>query len=186
MTATKSALETLIARSASIYGDVPQLKLATEVAHNLRYQHDWSDLRIHQTCQGSPLPTPMISGLPPQRLYIHPDEQVELLQEQKKAGRVGLPETSTQREWVLPTHLRDRWSLHRFSDVFDAVTVVPDTSEGVLVPFSYSKDGNTALSDEDRMNPWRTTKRLALAVLDDDSTVVFYIVHDGIVKPRQN
>ena len=29
-------------------------------------------------------------------------------------------------------------------------------------------------------------KRLLLATLDDDSTVVYYIVHDGIVKPRQN
>ena len=37
-------------------------------------------------------------------------------------------------------------------------------------------------------NKWRTTqpKRLLLAILDDDSTIVYYIVHDGLVKPRQN
>jgi len=29
-------------------------------------------------------------------------------------------------------------------------------------------------------------KRLLLATLQDDSTVVYYIIHDGIVKPRQN
>jgi len=29
-------------------------------------------------------------------------------------------------------------------------------------------------------------KRLLLAVVSDDSTVVYYFVHDGIVKPRQN
>ena len=29
-------------------------------------------------------------------------------------------------------------------------------------------------------------KRMLLATVDDDSTVVYYVVHDGIVKPRQN
>ena len=29
-------------------------------------------------------------------------------------------------------------------------------------------------------------KRVLLATLHDDSTVVYYIMHDGIVKPRQN
>ena len=29
-------------------------------------------------------------------------------------------------------------------------------------------------------------KRILLAVLHEDSTVVYYIMHDGIVKPRQN
>jgi tRNA-splicing endonuclease subunit Sen15, fungi type len=37
-------------------------------------------------------------------------------------------------------------------------------------------------------NKWRITqpKRVVMAILDDDSTVVYYIVHDGVVKPRQN
>jgi tRNA-splicing endonuclease subunit Sen15 len=35
-------------------------------------------------------------------------------------------------------------------------------------------------------NPWRTTKRVVLAIADADSTVVYYILHDGVVKPRQN
>lgn len=29
-------------------------------------------------------------------------------------------------------------------------------------------------------------KRLTLAAVNDDSTVVYYFVHDGVVKPRQN
>lgn len=29
-------------------------------------------------------------------------------------------------------------------------------------------------------------KRLTLAVVNEDSTVVYYFVHDGVVKPRQN
>lgn len=29
-------------------------------------------------------------------------------------------------------------------------------------------------------------KRILLATLHDDSTIVYYIMHDGIVKPRQN
>lgn len=29
-------------------------------------------------------------------------------------------------------------------------------------------------------------KRLSLGLLNDDGTVVYYFVHDGVVKPRQN
>ena len=43
-----------------------------------------------------------------------------------------------------------------------------------------TENGHTA------QNPWRTTKRVLLATVDNDSTVVYYIIHDGIVKPRQN
>jgi tRNA-splicing endonuclease subunit Sen15 len=174
-------------------------QLALQTMHNLEYQHRWTALKLHtvSTITKLPLPRPIISGLPPKRLYIHHDEQIELLRaeasrlQQSKLSKEGgrgslgsLPDTGSiemgadviqsEREWVLPTHLREKWSLRHFADVFDGVGVVPplDTAEG---DDAYQQP-----------NKWRNTKRMVLATLQDDSTIVYYIVHDGIVKPRQN
>lgn len=220
-------------------GPMPEItRLALQVAHNLRFQHNWSDIRVHYDTTStstalstsasssssssssatpasagarapSPPPRPMITGLPPQRLYVHPDEQIDLLKKQRGEGKAGMPEPSREREWVLPTHLREPWTLRRFADVFDRLSVVPpaeasgDVDSDALfrdrstqVDGESSGDGGGRGRDRSREraaaaaeeNPWRTgqPKRLLLATLDDDSSVVYYIVHDGIIKPRQN
>lgn len=103
---------------------------------------------------------------------MHPDQQVEEL----KAGvRDDEGEVGREREWVLPTHVLEKWSLRRFAEVFDAVGEVPVLDEGE------EGEGN-----EESKGKRRGGKRVLLATLGDDSTVVYYIVHDGIVKPRQN
>lgn len=101
-------------------------------------------------------------------------------------------------EWVLPSHLREKWSLRRFGEVFDAIDAVPEAGEGEVVfeervglgggSGERLEDGEGATEGGEEVNEWRMNmpKRLLLATLDDDSTVVYYIVHDGIVKPRQN
>lgn len=186
--------------------------LALQIAHNLRYQHGWSEVRLHYystshlTSQSNgtaaahakpPLPRPLISGLPPQRLYVHPDEQIALLQQQKSEGKAGMPEVRAEREWVLPSHLREKWTLRRFGEVFDCVGKVPrveEEGEGLFEDDDGDGSERQGHDDGDKTvgeggdNVWRASqpKRLLLATLDDDSTVVYYIVHDGIVKPRQN
>lgn len=159
--------------------------LALKIAHNLRFQHLWTDVRLHidSALANHSLPRPLVSGIPPQRLYVHPDEQIELLQQQKDQGKTGLPQLQPEREWVLPSHLREKWSLKRFGEAFDGIDAVPTPTSG--------RELFAAEQTEDLGGPpskWRTTlpKRLLLGTLDDDSTVVYYIVHDGIVKPRQN
>lgn len=88
-----------------------------------------------------------------------------------------------EREWVLPSQLREKWSLRRFGDVFDGISVVPPS----LDESRDGKDGDEEDDEgEEEENRWRKIKRVVLATVDDDSTVVYYIVHDGIVKPRQN
>ncbi|OQO00853.1 hypothetical protein B0A48_13540 [Cryoendolithus antarcticus] len=157
--------------------------LALQIAHNLRYQHNWTDVRLHFDVEGSndALPRPLITGVPPQRLYVHPDEQIALLQRQKDEGKTGMPEVHPEREWVLPTHLREKWSLRRFGEVFDKVSLVP-TADGGKDLFGEQVNGYMA-NGHAKVNEWRTTRRVLLATLDDDSTIVYYIVHDGIVKP---
>ncbi|KAI5252389.1 hypothetical protein E4T42_03413 [Aureobasidium subglaciale] len=172
-----SALQTLLTTSASDSSHPQHLtQLALQVAHNLEHQHLWTDLRIHNTSplDSSPLPRPMVSGIPPQRLYIHPDEQIALLHTQKAQGRTGLGEVKAEREWVLPSHLREKWSLRRFADVFEKIGIMPPSNDE-------EED-----EEEQQVNKWRSKKRVVLATVDDDSTIVYYIIHDGIVKPRQN
>src|SRR5690349_20457790 len=63
--------------------------LATQVLHYLSYQHAWSGLRVHtrSPVTGEALERPLVSGVPERRLYVHPDEQVELLKVAEKRRR---------------------------------------------------------------------------------------------------
>ena len=99
---------------------------------------------------------------------MHPDQQVEEL----KAG-VKDEDVRVEREWVLPTHLQEKWSLRRFAEVFDGVQEIPSEEDGGQIRGKMKGERKGG-------------KRVLLATLGDDSTVVYYIVHDGIVKPRQN
>ncbi|KAL8729709.1 MAG: hypothetical protein Q9166_004537 [cf. Caloplaca sp. 2 TL-2023] len=151
--------------------------LAAQVLHNLQFQHDWSELQIHTHSpdSGKCLLKPLVSGLPPHRIYVHPDEQVEMLKQ-----KIQEKDVPSEREWVLPTHLREKWSLRKFAEVFDGVSEVPPAA---------SQSGGEHQSNSNGMGGTgsrRGRKRLLLATVGDDSTVVYYVVHDGIVKPRQN
>ncbi|KAE9379269.1 hypothetical protein N431DRAFT_434268 [Stipitochalara longipes BDJ] len=154
--------------------------LALSIKHNLQYHHDWTSLSVHthSSLTNSPFPRPVISGLPPKRAYIHPDEQAEILKVEHNTG------TSIQqvpeREWVLPTHLQEKWSLAKFAAVFDALDTVPPAEKEPLAAEEAVEIVGHQWQGRNRQ------KRLLLATIHDDSTVVYYIMHDGIVKPRQN
>lgn len=153
--------------------------LALSIMHNLQYHHDWTSLVVHthSSLAKSPLPHPIVSGLPPKRAYIHPDEQAEILMAEHKTGKSI--EQVPEREWVLPTHLQEKWSLAKFAAVFDALDTVPPTGKGSLAEEEVETIGQ-------QWQGKNRQKRLLLATLHDDSTVVYYIIHDGVVKPRQN
>jgi tRNA-splicing endonuclease subunit Sen15 len=151
--------------------------LAQTVLYNLQFQHDWTSLKIHTHSSSTweLFPRPLLSGIPPKRVYVHPDEQVEVLKAEHETGEkiAQFPE----REWILPTHLGETFSLEKFAQVFDAIEVMPPMEEDEVL-----------LEDTKVGCQWRgknRQKRLLLATLHDDSTVVYYIMHDGIVKPRQ-
>ncbi|KAI9795177.1 MAG: hypothetical protein M1816_000199 [Peltula sp. TS41687] len=193
--------------------------LAAQITHNLRHQHDWTDLHVVTHSPHPPyklLSRPLIIGLPPERIYIHPDEQLEILQRQRqrqkrKEGRQGAggerieeveeeedDDEKPQRVWVLPTHLREKWSLRKFAEVFDEITRVPPVlgldEDGDVVGRGSGEEELVGEDGEDDDGGGggggggggRKAKRVLLATLSDDSTVVYYIVHDAIVKPRQN
>jgi tRNA-splicing endonuclease subunit Sen15 len=184
----------------------PLLPLAHQVAHNLQHQQRWTAITIHTASPltGGPLARPLVSGMPPRRVYVHPDEQIEMLrrakQEKEKStkagpksvGSVGMADSTAsgspgskeaiwepkpQREWVLPAHLREEWTLRRLAGVFAGIGPVPPRSG------SSGEDAHAADDDETK---WRATKRVLLAAIQSDSTIVYYVVHDGVVKPRTN
>lgn len=189
LSASTTSIENIVAHTGSTH---PQHlhHLAAQILHNLQFQHDWTALRIHthspsigstSSARINLLPRPMVSGIPPRRIYIHPDEQIELIK-----ACVKDEDVPSEREWVLPSHLREKWSLRRFADVFDQIEVVPP---GLAEDDDATSRNTPALDHADlskEVNKWRNIKRLLLATVDDDSTVVYYVVHDGIVKPRQN
>ena len=71
------------------------------------------------------------------------------------------------------------------AEVFDGISHIPpdDSFSKHTGDNSVTTPSNVSNSPNEK---WRSTKRVVLATVSDDSTVVYYIVHDGIVKPRQN
>lgn len=129
----------------------PVTDVTSNVLTNLQHQHDWTLLEIHDESGRRPL----IRGLPPRRLYIHPDDQIAALAHEKATG-----ESVTQTpeyEWVLAVHPEEKWTLRGFAAVFDSIN-----------------------------HTGPREKRIILATAHNDSTVVYYLMHEGMVKPRQN
>lgn len=145
------------------------------VLNNLENQQDWTDIATHT---GPSHPRPLISGLPPRRMYMHPDEQVDIIKAEKASGTNISEAQEPEYEWILPIHLSEKLSLSAFAAVFDSIDALPPAAKAWEIG-----------SDDAEWKKWRSSKRvkrLLLATIHDDSTVVYYMMHDGIVKPRQN
>ncbi|RAK81144.1 uncharacterized protein BO72DRAFT_240476 [Aspergillus fijiensis CBS 313.89] len=191
--------------------------LTLQVLHNLQHQHLWTSLQIHEltsTVPTAPASTEshtetinLISGIPPHRLYTHPDEQFYLLERGLREEDLEL-----ERMFVLPTVQGHTWSLRRLAGVFDALPEAEDPGDlggevedeaGVVVGEDDNSSNNgSGRSKADKLKEYyryrkqaRATrewggKRMLLAMVDrqmgGDSTVVYYVVQDGAVKPRQN
>lgn len=96
---------------------------------------------------------------------------------------------------VCPAHLREGdWSLQRLAEVFAVLPSPREQRRVVLSEVLGVSVTATADDDKDKNNEVRATaalpedpaKRMLLGIVDADSTIVYYWVHDGIVKPRQN
>lgn len=148
--------------------------LAKLVLNNLENQQDWTNISSHTDTS---LPRPLISGLPPRRMYVHPDEQIAIIKAEKALGETIIQKP--EYEWVLPVHLSEKMSLEAFAAIFDSFDALPPAA----------KEHENLKDDCPEWRTWRGAKRgkrALMAVVHDDSTVVYYMMHDGIVKPRQN
>ncbi|KKZ58461.1 hypothetical protein EMCG_00952 [[Emmonsia] crescens] len=220
-TPSPSALTTLTTPTSQN----PIASLTTQIFHNLQYQHRWTALRIHDPYTLSPTQRmPLISGLPPQTLYTHPDEQAYMLEH-----GISIDDVPAEREWVIPTAQGQVWSLRRLAECFDALPL-PDskhgdgdadadagTDAGTDMNMDMGKDGDGGASktksgevtkekkkkakkqsEEEifaeyerrkRGKEWGGKRALMAMVnrgIGGDGTVVYYVVLEGSVKPRQN
>ncbi|CAK7264526.1 hypothetical protein SEPCBS57363_001117 [Sporothrix epigloea] len=158
----------------------PERDLVSVVYNNLVNQQDWTQMRIHGVGD-NPCPRMLLSGLPPRRLYIHPDEQIEVLRAERALGNGQRIAQPPEREWIMPMHLVETPTVSLLAAVFDSISAVPPSDE------TEECDDDDSTAEE--WKAWRSSrrdKRLLLAVVQDDSSVTYYFMHDGIVKPRQN
>ncbi|KAL2871107.1 uncharacterized protein BJX67DRAFT_216503 [Aspergillus lucknowensis] len=166
-----------------------------QVLHNLQYQHLWTSLKIHDLQTAFPIS--LVSGLPPHRVYTHPDEQLYMVEHGLREEDIEL-----DRMFVLPTVQGEPWSLEKMAAVFDALPNIgeeglrSETQPSDAVQGSAGADKAAKLAEyyEYRAKGHRTKewggKRLLLAMIDKgmggEGTVVYYVVQEGTVKPRQN
>lgn len=84
----------------------------------------------------------------------------------------------------------------KFAAVFDCIDVVP-LPPGGEPRETIEKKGEGGEEEEEQgkegemgktigVGTRRGGKRVLLGIAGDDSTVVYYLVHEGVVKPRQN
>ncbi|KAL6231149.1 hypothetical protein BDW75DRAFT_51218 [Aspergillus navahoensis] len=195
-----SSLTTLISTTTDA---TPLAATTHQVLHNLQHQHLWTSLQIHE--MATKFPIPLISGIPPHRVYTHPDEQLYMVERGLREEDVEL-----DRMFVVPTVQGQSWSLEKMAAVFDAL---PDpaqeegeTEAGIDAKAEgeekASGDGDGAADKASKLAEYyeyrakarRTgewgSKRLLLAMIDKgmggEGTVVYYVVQEGTVKPRQN
>ncbi|KAJ5894125.1 hypothetical protein N7495_005816 [Penicillium taxi] len=207
-----SALAQLIESTST---ESPLAATTVQVLHNLQHQHNWTSLQTHDisshaseispsTLSASIAVQTIISGIPPNRIYTHPDEQLYMLEK-------GLREEDLRPErlFVLPTAQGQSWSLRQMAGVFDSLgdihiltedesvsaaadasteaeneaEAVNEAKEKLLEEF-YVRKENAKLEKE-----WGS-QRVLLAMVDKamggEGTVVYYVVQEGEVKPRQN
>lgn len=186
-TLTKPSPSPLSATITSFHAQDSISALPLEILHNLRYQHKWVDLTLHivttdtglreitslQTAatDGDSDPIFIISGLPPRHSYLHPDFQNHIVRQEISEKSVVV-----QREWVVPMSLEEKWSLRKFSKIFDALPARQsmEADEGVELGMK-----------------WTDARRVLLGMLatngmGGDGTIAYYIMQEGEVKPRQN
>ncbi|EZF32473.1 hypothetical protein H101_03926 [Trichophyton interdigitale H6] len=163
-----SAVTTLISSQPQI--PLPHVALSLEILHNLEHQHQWKHLEIHEPFSLSQKQSiPLISGTPPQPIYIHPDEQAYLLEHD-----IPMKDLPSDREWVIPTAQGEKWTLSRLAGLHDSL---PSRAEDFL-PESVDLEEATKSMQEyvklKKEKPWGGKRALLAMVnrgLGGDGTV---------------
>src|SRR5436190_6107402 len=191
---SRSALSSLISSDSPTTQQSPTAGLTAQILHNLQHQHLWTSLRVYDPLTLSPTQCiPLISGFPLQAIYTHPDEQAYMLEHGIRGEDVPV-----ERVWVLPTTQGQLWSLRQLAGIFDALP----NDDLYLVNHNSHNNGSKELQvgrtvndklaeyeGKKREKVWGG-KRALLAMVNrcmgGDGTVVYYVILEGNVKPRQN
>ncbi|KAI1616069.1 hypothetical protein EDD36DRAFT_460965 [Exophiala viscosa] len=135
----------------------------------------------------------LISGLPTRHAYIHPDFQNYLVRNSIEESSIPI-----QREFVLPLSLAESWTLGCFCAVFDQLpdrqAVFADQAPGNRGQQQggvQEGNGNGNANVMPARYEHHDQKRVLLGMKakeggGGDGTIVYYIMQEGEVKPRQN
>ncbi|KAL1897632.1 hypothetical protein Sste5346_003938 [Sporothrix stenoceras] len=177
--ATKASVPAPVATDHSLDRDLAEI-----VRNNLENQQDWTEIRLHDGSEDDQKhPRTLLSGLPPRRMYIHPDEQIAMMRAERALGPGERIPQPPEYEWILPVHLGETPTVGDFAAIFDSISALPP---GAVAAGVVDTASSTDVNDWKAWRGSRRAKRLLLAVIQDDSSIVYYFMHDGIVKPRQN
>ncbi|KAJ5748392.1 uncharacterized protein N7511_010088 [Penicillium nucicola] len=201
---TRPEPSALSALTSSATTKTPETATSTQVLHNLQHQHLWTSLLTHTIAtppstksqsQPQSQTITLVSGIPPHRVYTHPDEQLWMLE-----NGIREDDLRPERMFAIPTAHGQAWSLAAMAAVFDELPGVA----GSLVEYGRGEKKSGDEGDEmgrklaryyEKREAVRASKewgseRLLLAMVDrgmgGDGTVAYYVVQEGEVKPRQN
>ncbi|KAI5284456.1 hypothetical protein KEM52_002909 [Ascosphaera acerosa] len=156
--------------------------VALQVLHNLQHQHQWTNLALMDV--GLSGGGHLIRGYPPHPVYVHPDEQARMVELGLRADDVPV-----EPEWVLPTTQGQSWTLRRLAEVFDKMPPRSQDSFPEAAAATIANELVQQLQREKATQGW-ASKRVLLAMVNTekggDGTVVYYVMLEGAVKPRQN
>ncbi|ODQ65795.1 hypothetical protein NADFUDRAFT_51073 [Nadsonia fulvescens var. elongata DSM 6958] len=155
--------------------------LAIQVKTNLIYHHLWSNFteyKIQKEITSAESKSPTIGsskgtqneesnllivlrGQPPNSL--DPKEEVQNNSHNVSEGPEDMP---VPYEWILPAKTEDKWSVKQWDEIFekiDRLSVINETN-----------------------GEHKRVERVLMAMVTNDSTIVYYFINKGIKKPRKN
>lgn len=127
------------------------------VRDSLVHFHSWTDVRLgEKSLKWEGSDIRLLSGTPPHRLS---NDDNDTTAPGSSSGGVESNNTESALEYILPVSMTQYKNEHITLECMDLI---------------FEK-----LCDA-------TTKRLVMAIINDDGTIVFYFIYKGIHKPRKN
>ena len=162
-----------------------------QVRLNLIHYNLWTEVTLHNNH--------IVSGLPPQKL-VPTDDDVD--------------DKNKRREWVVCKRLLNtKLSVEEINTWFEEIKHITQRERDLktpnnesfnsqsqenktdIEPIIFNQTDSTTTTATNTPNKWTRMKningkdrvdRITIAMINDDGTIVYYFIHDGITKPRQN
>lgn len=145
------------------------------VKENLIYQQLWTDINLFEIPFNSDEHTrgslTLCYGKPPEKIFND---------ENNDPDETGY----YHHEWVLPAMTNQDWSIAYWVQIFEEIdNLLAKASKHAT---QQRKVDETDLKESESKKSPKKAKRVIMACIDNDGTVVYYNVYRGIMPPRNN
>ena len=155
-----------------------------QVRLNLIHYNLWTKVEVHNDY--------ILSGLPPTKLVSTDNESKRewiVCKRLDKESRLKVKEINSWFEEI-KQFTSGKGDQEVDNDTDDGSTKNgksnDDKSPSLNEPFPVDNDNPIWKPIDKTMNGKGRVGRLTIALINDDGTIVYYFIHDGITKPRQN